>query len=103
MAGPAVTFLDRFVLCRSRDVVMTGKAEPFVNGLKADYVTLDLVAVVAVAASYRRVDHFPEQSGVGGTVLGVTIYATRCDRVVLMGSIEPGTPHLMTGSTEFAA
>jgi hypothetical protein len=89
VAGLAITFLNRFVLCRSRDIVMTGKAESVVDRAKTDHVTLDLVTVIAVATSHRRVDHFPEQPGIGGTVLGMTIDASGRNRVVLVGRVEP--------------
>ena len=103
VAGLAITFLDRFVLCRSRDIVMTGKAELVAERKKTDHVALDLVAVVAVTTSHRRVDHFPEQPGIGGAVLGMAIDTSARNRVVLVGRIEPGTAHCMTGRTEIDA
>ena len=103
VAGLAITFLDRFVLCRSRDIVMTGKAEVVADRKKTDHDALDLVTVIAVATSHRRVDHFPEQPGISGTVLGMAIDASGRNRVVLVGRIEPGAAHFMTGRTEIDA
>lgn len=92
----AVARLDRIVLRRGRDVVMTGLAEPAGNGLHGDGGALDLMAVVALAAFQRLVNHFLEQSRLGRTVLRVAVDAIGCDRVILMGGTEAGLVRRMT-------
>ena len=103
VARLAFTLFDRLMLRRVRDIVMTFQAEPTVKGQNPDRGALDLVTVVTVAVSHRRVDYLPEQSRITGTVLCVAVDAPGCDRVVLMGRFEPGTSRFMTGSTHVIA
>jgi hypothetical protein len=103
VAGLAVTLLDRLMLRRARDIVMTGQAESAFKGLEVNIGTLDLVTVVAVAASHRRMDNLPKKSRITGTVLRVAFDAPGCDRIPLVGRNELGAFRFMTGSTQVAA
>jgi hypothetical protein len=103
VAGLAVTFLDRLVLCSFRDILMTSEAETDVKGPQTDSRSLDLVTVVAFTVSYRRMYHLSEQSRITGTMLCVTVNAFICDWVTLMGSNEPGVPRFMAGTTQIIA
>jgi hypothetical protein len=61
MTRLALTILDRLMLCRTRNIFMAGQAEPAFKRLKFDSGALNLVTVVTVAASDRRVDYRPQK------------------------------------------
>jgi len=82
-----VALFDRLVLCSSRDIVMTCHAEPALKGLHLDRSSLDLMAIVAVAVSHRRVDYLPEQSRIAGTVLCMAVNTPAYDWILLMGCL----------------
>jgi hypothetical protein len=99
MAFPAFPCADRRVLRGFGNVVMTVQTDAPFRGLQFDGVTLDLVTVVAVSASHRRMNDLLEHFAVVGTMLGVAVYAARFDRVVLVGRSESGIVRVMAGST----
>ena len=63
---------------------MTAQAQPALKRLQTDFSAIDTVAIVAVTAPDRLMDHFAEQSGVTGAVLGMAVDAPRRDRVTLV-------------------
>jgi len=100
MALLAVTLLDRHVLSRGRNLIVTGQAEPTFNSLHGNCGAIDLVTVITIATAHRGVDNFPEQSRITGTMLGVAVDASVFDRVALMGRNELGVFNRMTRGAE---
>jgi len=100
VTGPAVPFLDRLVLRRCGNVIMTGQAQPSIEGLKSYGGALDFMAVVAAAALQWFVDDFLEQSRPAGAVLRVTVDTNAFDRIVLVGRSELGAARVMTGGAQ---
>jgi len=100
MTDLTVTILDRFVLRRCHDVIVATQAESTFKGLQFNGITLDLVAVVAVAAAYRRMDHLSKQGRVTGAMLRMAVDTAGCNRVALVCGGKTGTADFMTGGTQ---
>ena len=67
---------------------MTAQAQAALKRLQTDFSAIETVAIVAVTAPDRLMDHFAEQSGVTGAVLGMAVDAPRRDRVPLVSLAE---------------
>jgi hypothetical protein len=100
VTGPAVTILDRHVLCCCRAVFMTGQANLAPRGFYSDDSTFYLVTVITVPIFYRLMDDLLEQFRLVGAVLRVTVHTVCLHRVILVGSTEFVGLRLMAGSAE---
>lgn len=103
MAALAVASPDRFMFRCSGDVIMTGQANSSFESLQADDAAVDLMTFVAVTATRWRVNNFPEQTGVSGTVLSMAVDASRIDRITLVRPNKSGIGCIMAGSTQIGA
>ena len=100
VANLAIAILDRLMLCCRRNIVMTFQTEPALEGLHFYGRALDQVTVIAVAASYRGVNHLAKQIGITGTVLGMTIDTAGGHRITLVSFGKTGGADLVAGSTK---
>jgi hypothetical protein len=103
MAALAVASPDRFMFRGSRDVIMTGQANSSFGRLQTDDAAVDLMTFVAVTAARWRVNNFPEQTGVSGTMLSMAVDASRINRVTLVRLNKSGIGYVMAGSTQIGA
>jgi hypothetical protein len=100
VALPAVTFLDRHMLCCCSAVFMTGQAKSALRGFYSYGSTFNLVTLITVPLFYRLMDYLFKQCRLVGAVLCVAVYTVCRDRVILMGGAEVPGVRLMAGSTQ---
>jgi hypothetical protein len=100
VALPALTFLDRHMLCCCSAVFMTGQAKTALRGFYSYGSTFNLVTLITVPLFYRLMDYLFKQCRLVGAVLCVAVYTVCRDRVILMGGAEVSGVRLMAGSAQ---
>ena len=64
MTGLAIPFLDGCMLRSAGHIIVTAQAEFSCGRFQTDFAPSELMAIIAVAATHRIVDHLSQQAGV---------------------------------------